>query len=1349
LRPIILKIKGINSFLEEQIIDFAPLSKYGFFCIGGKTGSGKSTIIDAVTLSLYGKIVKLDGGKKGEMFINSKTDAASVSFEFQINYNGEGINFLVERNFKRENEEIITDKCKLIAQKADVSRTIADTAENINKEITEILGLNYEDFIRTVILQQSKFSEFLSLTSNERRNMSEKLFRFEKYGNRFVKTTTKRIDAAKFDLRIIENDINHYDITEESIFEHRENYLKETQILEEIKQELSDIEKAERELKRKKEINEQTEIYEDEKKLLDSQREVVEQKEFVVKRNKDANSMKHLINNLRNIEEKLKLNVDSYNEKVRESEDITKTKNHFEKRFQALEIIRNTHLPQLREKLFNLRQAFKIIEENETLAEEKNKISEEINVLKDKKIEDEKVYDALVSEINQTKEKLEANISEKTEAFINPTFRKDIEHGFEILNKYENQIDIVRLLDSKTENVSQKISDDKKLVENFNSEINLLNENLETAKEKFKMFSEIEESVQKSFDLEKEIMLSEIKYENHLNAIVEIEKNRAAMNLSDKEIKEKHFANEKLFDEILILSEKVESLTDEVKKLEQEKIINDFQDALKDGEYCPVCGSESHNIQKHKTSYDRNFIESLTVQRNKFFEEHEISFDTYTKNLDAISNLESKKNILNEENDNILKPFEDCDVKERLRILTEMKTDFRNISNQTDESKAKKIVAENEISDFAQIAEEKNIERVIISERIKINEDNLNDMIREKNDVISKADNFRNLLNALCDKLEFSSDNDFEVFKNWNETVKEKDNNFEILNTAGDILIKKTDELEEELKDSKIHIDNIEREILNMETDLKSKENYILNNENKFSEIFNISNKENLEHEHKRVNIRIDNISKNEKIIREKFKTVSEAWKKHEDELLFSENEKQFLEKDFNSLQIQINENLIKLDFESIEDVLKAFISSIEENNINEEIRKYHEDVKVVSINIENLNRKLTGEPAVIKKVAEITEATVIEEIKEIEEFTTFNELNEIDAFSELNESVEVNESNRVDELGDINELIGFGELGESNKLDGLDKIDELNSINELTVLNNFGGLSEIEFTGIGEITGFGEFTITDEVTTEMTGIKDINSNELLRIDGSNGFNIEINEAVGLTEIAGITNLKEINEKLSDFAIRKTILKEDIEDKINSLAIVNSKIALMEIDLNEVNILLRQKSEKESEIAALEKLTELFRDSKFAEYMSQNQLKYIVKEASKKLLIISKGRFALKFDDAEIYVQDNLNGGMNRVPRTLSDGEIFMASTALAFALSSKIQANVKAPIELLFLDESFGSLDSETSNIIVTSLENMRADNLIIGVLTSHSELTDRTPVKLIVEQSDDLGNGSFVNII
>ncbi|HBW59791.1 MAG TPA: DNA repair protein, partial [Thermoanaerobacter sp.] len=97
MRPLKLKIAGLNSFVEEQIIDFEVLTEKGLFGIFGPTGSGKSTIIDAITLSMYGKIPR-----NSKDFINTQSTSMSLTYQFEIGVDGARKRYIVERNVKRD-----------------------------------------------------------------------------------------------------------------------------------------------------------------------------------------------------------------------------------------------------------------------------------------------------------------------------------------------------------------------------------------------------------------------------------------------------------------------------------------------------------------------------------------------------------------------------------------------------------------------------------------------------------------------------------------------------------------------------------------------------------------------------------------------------------------------------------------------------------------------------------------------------------------------------------------------------------------------------------------------------------------------------------------------------------------------------------------------------------------------------------------------------------------------------------------------------------------------------------------------------------------------------------------------
>ena len=191
MRPLQLKLKGINSYREEQVIDFETLTSQGLFGIFGPTGSGKSTILDAMTLALYAKLPR-----DTKNFINTNETTASVSFLFSITTDRTR-KYLAERSFRYHNNTytstVRNTTGRLIVCDGENETVLADKPTEVTAECIRLLGLTSEDFMRTVVLPQGQFSEFLHLKNKERRIMLQRIFHLEKYG---IELTSK-IGRAK------------------------------------------------------------------------------------------------------------------------------------------------------------------------------------------------------------------------------------------------------------------------------------------------------------------------------------------------------------------------------------------------------------------------------------------------------------------------------------------------------------------------------------------------------------------------------------------------------------------------------------------------------------------------------------------------------------------------------------------------------------------------------------------------------------------------------------------------------------------------------------------------------------------------------------------------------------------------------------------------------------------------------------------------------------------------------------------------------------------------------------------------------------------------------------------------
>jgi exonuclease SbcC len=198
MRPIQLQMSGLQSYRELQTIDFSQLLDAGVFGIFGPTGSGKSSILDAITLSLYGKVERASGGTQAIM--NHAEQTLFVSFTFELTSAAGTERYRVERQFKRGAEMSINGTiARLLHIHENETIVLADKAGEVNQQVQHILGLSMQDFTRAVVLPQGKFAEFLTLTGKDRRQMLQRLFHLETYGDQLnakVSSKVKETDSA-------------------------------------------------------------------------------------------------------------------------------------------------------------------------------------------------------------------------------------------------------------------------------------------------------------------------------------------------------------------------------------------------------------------------------------------------------------------------------------------------------------------------------------------------------------------------------------------------------------------------------------------------------------------------------------------------------------------------------------------------------------------------------------------------------------------------------------------------------------------------------------------------------------------------------------------------------------------------------------------------------------------------------------------------------------------------------------------------------------------------------------------------------------------------------------------------
>jgi len=148
-------------------------------------------------------------------------------------------------------------------------------------------------------------------------------------------------------------------------------------------------------------------------------------------------------------------------------------------------------------------------------------------------------------------------------------------------------------------------------------------------------------------------------------------------------------------------------------------------------------------------------------------------------------------------------------------------------------------------------------------------------------------------------------------------------------------------------------------------------------------------------------------------------------------------------------------------------------------------------------------------------------------------------------------------------------------------------------------------------------------------------------------------------------------------------------------------------------------------------------------------YVLAAQLEEIVEAANARLRTMTSGRYTLEHDDSIAYKKArsglglsilDQHTGRSRATHSLSGGETFLASLALALGLA-EVVTNQSGGITLdtLFIDEGFGSLDADTLDIAMSTLDSLRAGGRIIGLISHVETMKEQITAKLRITVSDD----------
>lgn len=678
MKPLFLSIEGLQSFQEKQEIDFEKIGRDGLFGIFGPTGSGKSTIIDGMTLALYGNIIRFKNNSSSESkdyfdieAINKNSQEAKVNFKFKV---GENI-YRVERNYK------IGKKSGKLSKTAVLFKTenneeikIAENYKEIYKEVKEnILGLTLEDFTRSVILPQGNFSQFLKLTGTEKRDMLERIFNLEKYGD----ILSKKANAHKYNL---ESQLKNLDIELSAIGFNEEELNNQLEKFNLLEKETENLKKEEKELKAEIQEMEEIRVLEENISKFQKQKDELDKNsEYIAELETKKNMAEKFIPVIEKLHKK-----NDYEDRINILNDEIK--------------IDKEKLEQAVKQLEAKKEVYRSLEEKENFLEkekEKNYVPQDefLKASEDYKSSIEK--ESLIEKEENLKKEIQ-NLEVQKEKLSD-----DIKNFTDTLNDLEKEkSEIKDISQDEILNLEKEILQKKSLYENLEKREKELEK---TVSDKEKLEKNIKTSEEKLSELEKEENICLADRKNYF--IYEIEKELHDGDICPvchgvyhkySEIEKENSFNEDVFEKLQndIRNIKSSIQIDKAKLVEKNKKIEEIKNEI---EILPNIKEEIENLENQKKMLNKK-LKEIVDKKNLIEENIKEKTDTLNKNkilsASAESELNSKINSLNDI-ENRLKEIPKFllstdELKENLENIKKKNEIFKNIDLQLNELRKEK-----------------------------------------------------------------------------------------------------------------------------------------------------------------------------------------------------------------------------------------------------------------------------------------------------------------------------------------------------------------------------------------------------------------------------------------------------------------------------------------------------------------------------------------------------------------------------------------------------------------------------------------------------------------------------------
>ena len=462
MKPIRLELKEFGPY-KNEIIEWDKIINEPIFLITGKTGSGKSTLFDAITYALYNKTT----GGKDIASLRTKTaldkEKTQVNFDFELS----GKKYRIERTLaylKAGNKNLTSGKVALMQYNDEKLEVIATKEQEVKEKVEELIGLDDKQFCQIIILPQGKFKEFLLSKSSEKKETLRSLFNtyfYQKFVEQLQEQAKKLDSSHKQKEKELITRFEQFDVEEEL---RKFEYLKDENF-EEI---LSIIQSQEETIKNEK------------KELLKLERSFSKEKENFIELSKLNDKFTQLKNNKLELEElskkedyysRLKLEVEKLKELQKSKDKITE--------YSTL-LNRLSQLRRLEKDLLIDTEKYKLdLENNKKLELELNKQKNDIEVLRKETIDYKFFYNNL-NELNLAKTNIEIYSKTLEELTLKKETYKELDSSLKVAKEsYLEDIEEKSILESSIGKLKLEVlkkEQDVEKLEEYNNKLSEVND---------------------------------------------------------------------------------------------------------------------------------------------------------------------------------------------------------------------------------------------------------------------------------------------------------------------------------------------------------------------------------------------------------------------------------------------------------------------------------------------------------------------------------------------------------------------------------------------------------------------------------------------------------------------------------------------------------------------------------------------------------------------------------------------------------------------------------------------------------------------------------------------------------